>query len=148
MSEKPAKKETKSPRYELLGKKATVDRKLKALTLLRESLFNVAWVCKQVDIQRRSFLRWRTLDPEFERACTDTQEEIYDEAEVYLQKKIREGDTASLIFFLKTKVKSRGYVETRNIEHSGVMTKKIDLSKIMEECKNGNESTDPNSPPK
>lgn len=126
MSQKPPKKD-KSPRYRLLGGKATVSRKIKAISLLTESLFNVAWLCKQLDIQRRSFNRWRELDPEFERACQDAQEEIYDQAEVYLQKKITEGDTASLIFFLKTKCKQRGYIEKREIEHSGGTSTTINL---------------------
>lgn len=122
MSQKTDKK-GKSPKYTLLGKKFTIDKKLKAITLLSESFFNVSWVCKQIDIQRRSLNRWRENDPEFQRACSDIQEEIYDEAEVLLQKKMRENDTASLIFFLKTKVKGRGYVEKREIEHSGESVK-------------------------
>jgi hypothetical protein len=125
MSEKPDKKE-KDPKYKFLGGKATIGRKIKAVGLLSESFFNIAWLCKQINIQRRSFNRWRECDPEFERACQDVQEEIYDEAEVLLQKKMRENDTTSLIFFLKTKCKQRGYVEKKEIEHIGavpVMTK-------------------------
>jgi len=126
MSLKPPKK-NKSPKYKLLGGKATVERKIKAISLLKESLMNVAWVCRQIDIQRRSYERWRQLDTEFNRACLDINEEILDQAEVYLQKKITEGDTASLIFFLKTKCKQRGYVEKREIEHSGGTSATINL---------------------
>lgn len=118
MSESTAKKE-KNPKYKFIGKKPTLTRKIQAIKLLGESFFNVSWVCGQIGIQRRSFLRWRELDPEFERACIDVQEGIYDEAELYLQKKIRDNDTASLIFFLKTKCKQRGYVEKKEVEYMG-----------------------------
>lgn len=139
MSEKLRKKAT----YKLKGGKTVKDRKMQFITLLRESLFNVAWACNQIGMDRRSYTRWRQEDPEFDIACTDIQEEILDEAEVYLQKKIRENDTASLIFFLKTKAKQRGYVERQELEHSGssIATFNI-IEKSVEEIKSERNNTD------
>ena len=100
-------------------------------------------------MHRRSFYRWRDKDPEFDRACEEITEEILDEAEVLLQKKMRENDTTSLIFFLKTKGKNRGYVEKKELEHTGnsVFTTQINLIEkpveaIKHERNKGNQSSD------
>lgn len=118
MSEKSPKKE-KPARYTFKGKKPTISMKENTVKLLDESFFNVAWVCAQIGIQRRSFNRWRQVDPEFDRACSEIWEGILDGAEVHLQKNISNGKEASLIFFLKTRAKERGYIEKTEIVHSG-----------------------------
>ena len=117
----------KEPRYAFTGGKKTVSMKINSLTIMRDASFNVAYLCRQLGIHRRSFSRWKATDKEYARACEDILEEIYDDAESRLQKNIHEEkDTSSLIFFLKTKCKHRGYVEKQEIEHTGaipVMTK-------------------------
>jgi len=106
-----SRKKEKEERYIFLGKFRLREKKSNFITLLMESAFNVSYACRQVGIHRRTYERWRQTDKEFERACHEIQEGIYDEAEIYLQKKIREGDTRAIIFFLKTKCKDRGYTE-------------------------------------
>lgn len=118
MSEKSGKKE-KVARYDFSGGKQTINRKKDAIRLLDESFHNIGWVCAQMGIQRRSFKRWQQTDPEFDRACIEIWEGIIDGAEVHLQKNISNGKEASLIFFLKTRAKERGYIEKTEIVHSG-----------------------------
>jgi hypothetical protein len=137
LSQNSGKKE-KETRYDLSGGKPTLKRKKKAIDLLDDSFFNVSWMCKQIGIQRRSYQRWRKSDPEFDRACSEIWESVIDNAEVHLQKNIANDKEASLIFFLKTRAKDRGYVEKQEIEHSGESVKinviiPDDVKKLFEE---------------
>lgn len=54
-------------------------------------------------------------------ACDDARERMIDYAEGALYKKIQEGDTASIIFFLKTQGRKRGngYSEKSEMELTG-----------------------------
>ena len=48
-------------------------------------------------------------------AMPDARESMLDTAESVLYRKILDGDTTALIFFLKTQGKSRGYIERQEI---------------------------------
>ncbi|MBO4551487.1 MAG: hypothetical protein J5733_12215, partial [Bacteroidaceae bacterium] len=73
---------------------------------------NISAACKKVDISRRTYYKWCEKNPEFKDAVTDSQDALIDLAETKLQQNIMEGKEQSIFFFLKTKGKSRGYVET------------------------------------
>ena len=79
------------------------------------SLANISVCCKKVGISRQTFYQWSKEDEEFKLEVQNVQEELLDFAESVLFKKVREGSTAELIFFLKTKGKSRGYIERQEI---------------------------------
>jgi hypothetical protein len=49
--------------------------------------------------------------PDVQEAARQARESVLDEAERQLYTKVRNGDITSIIFFLKTQGKSRGYVE-------------------------------------
>lgn len=118
----------KDRKYQFTGNKKTIALKLEAIKLMKESFLNVAYISGQLGIHRVSFYRWLKNDPEFERAFQETTEQIYDDAETELQKHIHEDrDVPSLLFFLRTKVKHRGYIEKSEIEHSGVTAAVINL---------------------
>lgn len=53
-----------------------------------------------------------------QQAIQEGKNRILDLAENKLATKINEGDTTSLIFFLKTQGKSRGYVERSEHDHT------------------------------
>lgn len=73
---------------------------------------NISATCKKIGISRRCYYKWIDGNPEFKTAVTDGQEALIDLAETKLQQNIMEGKEQSIFFFLKTKGKSRGYVET------------------------------------
>ena len=73
---------------------------------------NISATCKKIGISRRSYYKWIDANPEFKAAVTDEQDALIDLAETKLQQNIMEGKEQSIFFFLKTKGKSRGYVET------------------------------------
>jgi hypothetical protein len=76
-----------------------------------KSLGNVSGSCLQVGIHRQTFYDWMNKDPAFKNKVEETNEKQIDFVESQLLKNIQSADTTSIIFFLKTKGKARGYKE-------------------------------------
>ena len=88
------------------------DKKKKTLLLaLEKHLGVVSYACKDVGIDRATYYNWFNKDEEFKKRVEEINEGTVDFVESKLHKKIDEGDTTAIIFYLKTKAKSRGYVE-------------------------------------
>jgi hypothetical protein len=86
---------------------------------LQKSLGVVTQACKTVGIARATFYEYYNNDPEFKKACDDTGELAIDFVESKLFKQIESGDTTASIFYLKTKGKHRGYIQTsEHINHN------------------------------
>ena len=95
------------------------DQKKEAFLMTFESsACNVSISCKQVGISRNTFYEWKKKDLIFAQAVNDQNEGLLDFAETMLYKAIKDGKTPELIFFLKTKGQSRGYIEKQRIETS------------------------------
>ena len=98
----------------------TTDTKKAALIkALESSLGVVTTACKAVGVSRDTHYRWLKEDPGYATAVHDITEVAVDFAETHLHKLIQEGNPAATIFFLKTKGKRRGYVETQDITTDG-----------------------------
>jgi hypothetical protein len=93
-------------------------KKEKFIEIFELSACNVSLSCKKAKIARQTFYNWIEEDSDFAEKIAEAQEGILDMAESMLLKKVREGSTSELIFLLKTKGKSRGYVERQ--EWAGV----------------------------
>ena len=63
-------------------------------------------------MNRETFSKYYEVDLEFRKEVDDIREEAIDYVEGQLLKQINTGGAAQTIFFLKTKGKSRGYIET------------------------------------
>jgi ACT domain-containing protein len=100
------------PGTDLTKKEIMQDRFIEAY---RASLFNISQACTVVGIGRSTYYRWRDSDEDFEEKLDAVKEEKIDFAESALFEKIKKGDTISIIFFLKTIGKSRGYIENSTI---------------------------------
>ena len=76
-------------------------------------------IAKRIGVSRKAL--WEYLKKnEWARIALESEEElISDIAETNLFKCIRNGDKWALAFYLKTKGRERGYVEKREVEHSG-----------------------------
>ena len=98
------------------SKKAIENRKQQILDLYSKKACNVSAVCSVVGITRKTFYDYINSDEEFKELIEEAREALLDNAESILQKKILSEDTTSLIFFLKTRGKSRGYTERTEIE--------------------------------
>lgn len=85
------------------------------LEALEKSLGVITTACKSVGISRETCYRWMREDSEFNEQLESISEMALDFVESKLFKKIDGEDTASIIFYLKTKGKGRGYVERKEI---------------------------------
>ncbi len=89
------------------------------LDALERALGIVSTAADKAGIHRATHYRWLQDDPEYKAAVDQIQEGVIDFAESHLYKLIKEGNPAANIFYLKTKGKSRGYIERQEVEVSG-----------------------------
>lgn len=82
---------------------------------LTKSLGIVTTACKAINIERSTFYDWYNTDEDFKKQVDEIGNVALDFAESKLHKKIESGDTTAIIFYLKTKGKNRGYIETRDV---------------------------------
>jgi len=98
------------------SKKVMQNRKKQILELYPKKACNVSAVCSAVGITRKTFYDYVNSDSDFKESIEESKEALLDNAESVLQKKIMGEDTISLIFFLKTKGRGRGYTERTEFE--------------------------------
>jgi len=99
-------------------KKATAKRIIEAIY---EAHGLITTAAEKAGIDRRTIYRYKDEFPTVAEAIEEAQERLYDTAESKIFEKIEEGDTTMIIFFAKTRMKHRGYVEKQEIEHIGPM---------------------------
>ena len=85
------------------------------LEALEKTLGIVTTACKVVGVQRGTFYRYYNEDKDFAKAVKEIENVVLDFAESQLHKQIKDNNTSSTIFYLKTKGKKRGYVERQEI---------------------------------
>ena len=86
------------------------------LQALQSSLGVVSTACNRVGISRQTHYEWLREDAKYASSVKDLENVALDFAESKLHELILEGNVASVIFFLKTKGKVRGYVERSEID--------------------------------
>lgn len=91
-------------RRKVPGKEALIEA-------LRECDGNQAAVARKFGCHRDTINKYVLADPELQEIVDELTETFIDEAESQLFKLIREGQPAAIIFFLKTRARSRGYSE-------------------------------------
>ena len=85
-------------------------KKIQFLKAFENSLGNISASCNAVGISRVTYYRWME-NKSFADEVNAILDANLDLAESKLMKNILEGKEASVFFFLKTKGKSRGYIE-------------------------------------
>ena len=90
----------------------TAHLKKETLAALGQSLGVVSTACKAVGIRRERYYDWLKNDTKFAEQVNDVLEVSKDFVESKIYEGIRDGNTALIIFYAKTKMKDRGYVET------------------------------------
>jgi hypothetical protein len=83
---------------------------------MEKNLGIVTQTAKSLGIHRSTYYDWRSKDEDFAKRCDDVQEIALDFVEGKLLKRIQDEDTTSILFYLKTKGKHRGYVERTEIQ--------------------------------
>lgn len=86
------------------------------LASLEKTLGNVTKTCTAVVCSRDTFYRYYKEDEEFKKAVDEIENVALDFAESALMVNIGKGKEASIIFYLKTKGKKRGYFEKLQTE--------------------------------
>jgi len=104
-----------------------IQQKKKALIeALEKTLGIVTTACKIVGIDRTMFYDYVNSDKDFAKAVKDVENITFDFVESQLHKQIKDNNTASTIFYAKTKMKHRGYVERTEI--TGAEGKAIEIT--------------------
>lgn len=96
------------------------------LKQFKVTLGNVSHTAESVNINRVTYYRWRDSDAEFKEAADDIIASVGDFVESKLLKAINEDNITGIIFFCKTKLKDRGYVE--RVEATGKDGGPIDVT--------------------
>ena len=100
------------------------------LEALKKNLFVVTAACEQTGIGRTTYYDWMREDPEFRKKVEEVGEIQIDFVETQLLKKIKEGDGQSIIFYLKTKGRKKGYVENVDVTTNGKDITEIKLIRV------------------
>ena len=96
------------------------DKKEKLLKALQETQGLIYHACKKAgNISRRTYYRYMREDEEFAKAVEDIKEAQIDYVEGELIKNISKGKETSIIFYLKSKARDRGYAEKLDITSGG-----------------------------
>ena len=96
--------------------KRTTEAKALLLEKLESNLGVLTVSCKQAGITRTQYYEWRKTDEEFKVQADAIQEVALDFVEHQLYKNIKSGDTQSILFYLRTKGKCRGYTERTEVQ--------------------------------
>ena len=102
----------------MAARKLTDKQKL-FLKAFRKHATNATKACEAVGIDRSTYYNWQSTNPTFKQGCSDVHESMIDFAESMLYKNIKDCKESSINFFLKTRGKSRGYVEKQELDISG-----------------------------
>ena len=86
------------------------------LNALENSLGIVSTACKKVGIARQTHYEWLQLDASYKAEVKDIKNYAVDFAESQLLQCIKDKKETSIIFYLKTQAKDRGYVERQEVD--------------------------------
>lgn len=104
----------------------------KFLEIFANKAGNISDACKAAGISRRTYYDWMQDDTEFKNNVEEIQEGLLDFAESKLLDNIEAGKEQSIFFYLKTRGKSRGFVERQEIQTDG-FPDKIQIEVVVNE---------------
>ena len=99
---------------------------LEASEAIKKTRGNISQAAKRLGVDRSYLHRFINKHPSVKTAVNDAREGMKDFAESKLMEGIEEGNTALIIFYLKTQAKDRGYVERQEV--TGAEGSKIEIS--------------------
>lgn len=102
-------------------------KKTLVIEYLKMSKGIVADACKATGISRGTFYNWYKEDDEFKEEVNQINEDTLDFVESKLLENINKGEVTSIIFYLKTKGRNRGYQEKAEIDINALRLPQIEL---------------------
>ena len=103
------------------------DKKIQLIENLRICKGIVANACEVVGVSRGTFYNWCKEDEEFKAQVDEINEATIDFVESKLLENIKKGEVTSIIFYLKTKGRNRGYQERAEIDINALKLPQIEL---------------------
>ena len=101
------------------------------LEALTKTLGIVTSAAKIVGIERSTHYFWMESDPEYREAVKALDNVVLDFAESKLHKLVEELNPTAVIFLLKTKGRSRGYIENEvNINAINILIEKLEKTDL------------------
>jgi hypothetical protein len=94
---------------------------------------NISATCTSLGIDRNTFTSWRLKYKKLDELLREIEESLIDFSESKLLEQIQDGNLTAIIFHLKTKGKSRGYVEGVDLKANIESENKLVLPKLTEE---------------
>lgn len=94
----------------------TAQSKKRVLTALGKSLGVVKIACEKAGVSRTQFYKWLKNDSRFRKKVEEVEDLAIDFVESQLFQNIKSGNVPSIIFYLKTKGRKRGYITKTEIE--------------------------------
>jgi hypothetical protein len=92
------------------------DKKEKLLEALTKHLGIVTPACKEINISRDTFYKWKKEDADFAKRVQEIDEMQMDFVENQLFKKIKDGSEKSIMFYMRYKGRKRGYTESVTVD--------------------------------
>jgi len=86
------------------------------LDALKQTLGVVTPACENAGIDRTTHYKWMKEDEYYKNAVEEIENIALDFAESRLHRNIKDGDVASILFYLKTRGKKRGYIEQQKTD--------------------------------
>lgn len=102
-----------------VSKKEIENKKNQIVTMFVKNAGNISKLCEKAKITRKTFYVWMEDDENFRERIEAEQEALLDYTESKHFENIMAGKESSIIFTLKTKGKSRGWVEQQHVHHTG-----------------------------
>jgi hypothetical protein len=98
---------------------AKKDKKVEIIKALEKTMGIIHTACQMTNVARATFYRWINEDKEFAKEVEEIKDLQMDYVESKLIKNIGDGKETSIIFYLKTKGRNRGYSENLDITSKG-----------------------------
>ena len=117
------------------NKYTTEQRKIIFLEALKKNLNVITAACEASGVSRARYYEWMKIDPDFKAKVEEVNDIQFDFVETQLLKKIKDGSETSIIFFLKTKGRRRGYGDNLDITTGGDKLTDIKINIIRPEDK-------------
>ena len=89
-----------------------IKNKKKLIEALELSYGIVTTACRNAKVSRQTFYQYCKSDPEFKKDVDSIQDIALDFVEGQLLKSIKNDNVASIIYYMKTKGRKRGYAES------------------------------------
>lgn len=103
----------------------TDSKKEKMLEGLTKALGIVSTACEFAGVARTTHYEWMKTDEDYKKRVDDIKELKKDFVETMMLTRIKEGSDAMLIWYSKTQMRDRGFVEKLQLQHEGQMELKV-----------------------